>query len=150
MSSRDPVSPPNREVAECLLARARDARQHAYAPYSRFPVGAALLTGAGDVVLGCNVENAAFGLTNCAERTAVFKAISDGVLDLRAIAIVGPEDERPCSPCGSCRQVLFEFNPALWVISPGGADMPPKVAQIAELLPGAFGPERLRAGEGLR
>ncbi|MDQ0339643.1 cytidine deaminase [Caldalkalibacillus uzonensis] len=95
-----------------LIAQAAVARGNAYVPYSRFPVGAALLTSTGHVVLGCNIENASYGLTNCAERTAIFKAVSnartEADLTFKAIAIIA-DTERPVSPCGACRQVLAEF-----------------------------------------
>jgi cytidine deaminase len=96
------------------MAQAEIARTRAYAPYSRFPVGAALLTASGRVYLGCNVENASFGLTLCAERNAVFKAVSDGEREFVAIAITAGE-RKPSSPCGACRQVLHEFAPDLSV-----------------------------------
>lgn len=143
----DEPIPPNAlppEMAEMLLRMAREARGHAYAPYSRFPVGAALLTQAGEIYTGCNVENASFGLTICAERTAVAKAVSEGARSFRAIAVVGPQDELPCSPCGSCRQVLYEFGPELQVITPSGEGGEPQVEPIATLLPRAFGPARLQ------
>jgi homotetrameric cytidine deaminase len=92
--------------ARALLAQAREARAHAYAPYSRFPVGAALMADDGRVFTGCNVENASYGLTNCAERVALGKAVSEGVRRFVAVAVVGPEDDAPCAPCGACRQVL--------------------------------------------
>ncbi|HEV2132326.1 MAG TPA: cytidine deaminase [Longimicrobiaceae bacterium] len=135
------------EAAEMLLRRAREARRHAYAPYSSFPVGAALLTEDGEVYTGCNVENASYGLTICAERTAVAKAVSEGIRGFRAIAVVGPQDELPCSPCGSCRQVLYEFGPELQVVTPGGEGGEPQVDSIGHLLPGAFGSARLRSTE---
>jgi len=133
-------------AAARLLARARDARRHAYVPYSHFPVGAALLTEAGEVFSGCNVENASFSLTNCAERVAVQKAVSEGHHRFRAIAVTGPEDDVPCAPCGSCRQVLHEFGPAMLVVTPGSAGEDPSVVPLGALLPGAFGPERLPGG----
>ena len=95
-----------------LIALARTARERAYAPYSGFRVGAALLTADGRVYTGCNIENAAYSPTNCAERTAFFKAVSEGVRDFAAIAIVGGKGENPdavCTPCGVCRQVMAEF-----------------------------------------
>ena len=96
-----------------LIHFALDARRRAYTPYSHFKVGAALLTSDNKVFKGCNIENAAFGSTNCAERTAIFKAVSEGFRDFKAIAIVGgPEDSEPtelCPPCGACRQVMAEF-----------------------------------------
>jgi cytidine deaminase len=139
----------DRQTAETLLRRAREARRHAYAPYSHFPVGAALLAETGEVFTGCNVENASYGLTTCAERVAIGKAISEGVNSFRAIAVVGPEDTPPCPPCGSCRQVLHEFGPNLLVITPGdehGADAP-VVRTMSELLPGAFDNGWLKRGE---
>lgn len=130
-------------AAEQLLQAARAVRQHAYAPYSNFPVGAALLADDGRVFTGVNVENASYGLTTCAERSAVSRAISDGVRGFRAIAVVGPEDQRGCPPCGSCRQVLHEIGPDLVVVMPeeGGGT---RQTSLRELLPGAFGGERLR------
>lgn len=123
-----------------LMQRAREARAHAYAPYSRFPVGAALLAEDGTVFTGCNVENASYGLTNCAERTAIFKAVSEGRTTFRAIAVVGPQDDLPCAPCGACRQVLYEFGPEMALITPAGAHDPGGVVTttVGALLPGAF------------
>ena len=95
-----------------LLAKADAVRRQAHAPYSNYAVGAALLTRSGKVFTGCNVENASFGLSMCAERTAVFKAISEGENDFVAVAVVTPNEG---TPCGACRQVLFEFAPDMWV-----------------------------------
>jgi len=97
-----------------LMEEARRARRMAYAPYSRFPVGAALLTRSGRVFVGCNVENASYGLTTCAERAAVFAAVAAGERRFTAIAVTAREG-RGAPPCGSCRQVLQEFAPAMWV-----------------------------------
>jgi cytidine deaminase len=97
-----------------LMAEAQRARHKAYAPYSRFAVGAALLTASGRVFHGCNVENASFGLTTCAERTAVFTAVSEGEREFVAIAVTAREGHG-APPCGSCRQVLQEFAPQMWV-----------------------------------
>src|SRR5690606_2184470 len=129
--------------ARTLLARAREARAAAYAPYSGFPVGAALLDADGVVHAGANVENASYGLTICAERAAVFRAIGERVRSFRAIAIVGPDDDQPCAPCGACRQVLHEFAPDLIVCL---ADPSGSVEQLRlpDLLPRAFGPEVVR------
>ncbi len=120
-----------------LAARARDA---AYAPYSRFQVGAALLAENGEVFTGCNVENASYGLTLCAERTAVCSAVAAGVRSYSAIAISAPGG---AAPCGACRQVINEFNPALKVYL--GDETGRLVAEttLDILLPNAFGPENL-------
>lgn len=91
-----------------LLALAVNAKKSAYAPYSKFPVGAAVLTKDGKIFTGCNIENASFGLSNCAERTAIFKAVSEGSTKFEAIAISGDTDDF-LPPCGACRQVLIEF-----------------------------------------
>ena len=91
-----------------LLEAAKEAKKYSYAPYSNFHVGAALYCKDGSIYTGCNIENAAFTPTNCAERTAVFKAVSEGKKDFLAIAVVGDREE-PLTPCGVCRQVLTEF-----------------------------------------
>ena len=96
-----------RKIAEELLSRAKEARKNAYSPYSGFSVGAALLSAEGKVYLGCNIENSSFTPTCCAERVAFFRAVSEGVRDFTAIAVVG--DKSPCMPCGACRQVMSEF-----------------------------------------
>ncbi len=103
------------EEAVCLMNMAQEARQYAYMPYSHFAVGAALLCADGSIVTGCNVENAAYSPGNCAERTAVFKAVSEGKQKFMSIAVVGagegkvPDGSSMCTPCGVCRQVLGEF-----------------------------------------
>ena len=94
---------------EELMKAARDARQYAYAPYSEFAVGAAVLGESGRIYTGCNIENASYGLSNCAERTAIFKAISEGERCLAALAVVA-DTPGPVSPCGACRQVILEFD----------------------------------------
>ncbi|MBM4434381.1 MAG: cytidine deaminase [Chloroflexi bacterium] len=127
---------------EDLVRVAALARERAYAPYSRYRVGAAIRTKRNKIHTGANVENASYGLTVCAERCAAFAAVAAGeTKDWDAIAIVIGGDALP-SPCGACRQVLHEFSPALRVIlaTTGGAR---KATTLAELLPDAFGPERL-------
>lgn len=119
-----------------LLEEAKKAAQYAYAPYSNFKVGAALLARDGRIFTGCNVENASFGLSNCAERTAVFKGISEGKRDFEAIAVYSDVEEY-ISPCGACRQVLMEFNPYMMVICGSKRGMY-TVKRLIELLPGAF------------
>lgn len=127
--------------AGLLMQEAIKARTRAYIPYSKFGVGAALLDSRGEVHLGCNVENAAYGPTNCAERTALFRAIADGheAGSFQAIAIVADTDG-PCTPCGVCRQVLVELcKPDMKVIM-GNMKGDIKETTVSELLPGAFGP----------
>jgi cytidine deaminase len=127
------------EADETLLAAARDAREHAWAPYSRFRVGAAVLSVDGRRYAGCNVENAAYGLCNCAERTALFSAVADGVRpgQLAALAVIG-ETEGPISPCGACRQVIFELGgPRLRVLL-GNLGTARRVTDAATLLPDGF------------
>ena len=130
-----------------LLALAKQAREQAYAPYSGVTVGAALETLAGKVYLGCNIENAAYGPTNCAERTAFFKAVSEGERQFRAIAVVGGKDGAPGGffpPCGVCRQVMREFCAGDFLIYLQGPDGTVKTMTLAELLPQSFGPENVR------
>ena len=127
-----------------LLLAAAKARQMAYAPYSRFSVGAALLTKDGKIYTGCNVENASFSPTCCAERVAVFSAVSDGVRDFAAIAVVGgdaSEEGGFCAPCGVCRQVLSEFCAPDFPVVLAGEDGEPAVYPLGDLLPARFGGE---------
>jgi len=119
-----------------LLLKAEKARENAYAPYSGFRVGAALLTNTGQVFLGCNVENAAYGTTNCAERTAVFSAVANGCREFQAIALSAGTDHY-VAPCGVCRQVLVEFSPKMKVIM-GNDKGEYLVRTAAELLPFYF------------
>jgi cytidine deaminase len=97
-------------LKEVLIERAREALSQAYVPYSKFPVGAALLTKDSRIVTGCNIENAAYGVCNCAERTALFKAWSEGIRNFAAMAVIA-DTEKPVSPCGACRQVMLELCP---------------------------------------
>ncbi len=126
-----------------LTAVARQAAGRAYAPYSKFPVGAAVLTTTGKIYAGCNVENASYGLTNCAERTAIFTAVAAGEknLRLRCVVVYTPT-AGATAPCGACRQVIYEFGPAARVLS--CCDSRERIdVSIDALLPGAFGPHDL-------
>ena len=123
-------------VMHALVQAARAARERAYAPYSKFPVGAALLTADGRVIRGCNVENASYGLSVCAERNAIWKAVSQGDRTFTAIAITAREG-RGAPPCGSCRQVLHEFAPDAWVYWRNARGAIVK-RRLAALLPMAF------------
>lgn len=125
---------------EALLERARAARGSAYAPYSKFAVGAAVETLDGDIVIGCNVENASYGLSICAERAALVQAIALGHRSFRAIAIAGPEGA-VAAPCGACRQFIVEFGEGIAVLYLGPAGLVQTSA--GELLPHAFGPHSL-------
>ncbi|HZR56599.1 MAG TPA: cytidine deaminase [Terriglobales bacterium] len=122
---------------EQLIEGAEAATKKAYAPYSKFRVGSALLTTEGDIFLGCNVENASYGMTNCAERTAIFAAVAKGgpKLEIRAVAVMNDKDA-DCSPCGACRQVIYEFGPDAIVFF--RKDKSWKQAHITELLPYGF------------
>ncbi len=123
---------------DTLIAAARAARENAYAPYSHFRVGAAVLTADGQVFTGCNVENASYGLTICAERAAICTAVTAGARQIIAVAVVAG-DKAPTAPCGACRQVLAEFGLAMQVVL-ASADpaLPLFHTTLAELLPHAF------------
>ncbi|WP_019421315.1 cytidine deaminase [Paenibacillus sp. OSY-SE] len=123
-------------MKEQLIQEAIEARKQAYSPYSRFQVGAAVLAG-GKVYRGCNVENASYGLTNCAERTAIFKAVSEGESKIEAIAVVA-DTEGPVSPCGACRQVLAEFCDSQTKIYLTNLHGNTEEWTMERLLPGAF------------
>jgi cytidine deaminase len=134
MPKPKPITYPDRTR---LIAEARAVLKNAYAPYSKFKVGAALLTAKGDLFTGCNVENASYGLTNCAERTAIFSAVAarGPRIEIQAIAVVNNQNV-PCSPCGACRQVIWEFGQravVFFLSAEGWREMP-----IAELLPEGF------------
>lgn len=122
------------KIVKMLLNRARDARNLSYSPYSGFRVGAALLCEDGEIFLGCNIENVSFGATNCAERSAVFSAISSGHRKFQAIAVVA--DDGLIMPCGICRQVLSEFAPNITVIC--GKKDGHEIYKLNELLPNDF------------
>ena len=121
--------------AKALIAAAVEAMGHAYAPYSGYKVGAALLCADGTVYGGCNIENGSYGATNCAERTAIFKAVSEGHRDFAAIAIIA-DTPGPCSPCGMCRQAISEFKIPKIIMANLKGDV--QVATLAEILPFAF------------
>lgn len=127
-----------------LLAEAKEAMANAYVPYSQFQVGAALLHESGTVYRGCNIENAAYGPTNCAERTALFSAIAQGAKpgSFPAISVIGHTTD-PIAPCGVCRQVLVELCSAETKVIMGNLKGDYKVMTVAELLPGAFTPSSL-------
>ena len=129
-------------VRRRLEQAARRAAGTAYAPYSRFRVGAAVLTGSGKIFAGCNVENASYGLCNCAERTALFTAVAAGERKIRAVAVFTPTPT-PKMPCGACRQVIHEFGPKAVVISICKGRMRTE-HPLDHLLPAAFGPKDLK------
>ena len=139
---RTKASAPPRRAAQAgrglaeLAALATAARQRAHAPFSKFKVGAALRTRTGEVVTGCNIESASYGLTMCAERVAVFKAVSEGLTEFDAIAVVA-DSPRPTAPCGACRQILWELCGNVWVHM---VDMKGRVVtkRMAEVLPLPF------------
>jgi cytidine deaminase len=120
-----------------LLRAAQKAMKNAHAPYSKFRVGAAILLSNGKVFAGCNVENASYGMTNCAERTAIFSAVAQlgPKIEIRAVTVVNDHGV-PCSPCGACRQVIYEFGPNAMIYFEGADG--PKHSHITELLPEGF------------
>jgi cytidine deaminase len=130
-----------------LIIAAKEARDLAYVPYSKFKVGAALLTKDGKVYKGCNIENAAYSMTNCAERTAIFKAISEADKDFAAIAVVA-DTERPVPPCGACRQVIAELCPSDMKVILTNLNGKIQELTVSELLPGAFSAEDLEDDKG--
>ncbi len=123
-----------------LADAALRAREHAYAPYSHYPVGAALLAEDGTIYTGCNIENATYGATLCAERTAIAKAVSEGARHFRAIAIA---TEDGGTPCGICRQVLYEFAPDIQIVTVDAAGCVTDRGTLEALLPDAWGPSNL-------
>lgn len=123
-----------------LIEKAKEAARNSYSPYSRFKVGAALITKSGKIYSGTNVENASYGLANCAERTAVFKAVSEGEREITAIAVF-TDTKKLTPPCGACRQVLSEFAKDMNVFVSNGKDK--KAYKLSDLLPEAFSPHNL-------
>lgn len=124
-------------VRKKLLRSAQKVMRNAHAPYSKFHVGAAILLSNGQIFSGCNVENASYGMTNCAERTAIFSAVArlGPKIEIRAVTVVNDHGV-PCSPCGACRQVIYEFGPDATIFFQGADG--PKQAHITELLPEGF------------
>lgn len=124
-------------MRERLLRSARKAMKNAYAPFSSFKVGAAILTAKGDVFVGCNVENSSYGMTNCAERTAIFSAVAEKGPRLKILAVAVTNAQGvPCSPCGACRQVIYEFGPDAVIVYQGQNGW--TESSITELLPEGF------------
>jgi cytidine deaminase len=135
-----PVTPTPAQLKKLKIV-AKGAAKRAYAPYSNFPVGAAVLTSSGRIYPGCNVENASYGLSNCAERTAIFSAVAAGEQQLKCVVVYTPT-QSATAPCGACRQVIHEFGSEARVISfCAGRDEID--VSIGTLLPGAFGPQDL-------
>lgn len=137
----------DRELAQKMIGVAIEQLQYAYTPYSHFKVGAALLTKAGKLYTGCNIENAAYTPTNCAERTAFFKAVSEGEREFEAICVVGGKDgvlTEYAAPCGVCRQVMMEFcHPETFQIILATSKEQYEIFTLKELLPLGFGPDNL-------
>ena len=125
------------DVQKKLLQAARQVMKNAHAPYSNFRVGAAVLLSNGKIFSGCNVENASYGMTNCAERTAIFSAVAQygPKIEIRAVSVANDHGV-PCSPCGACRQVIYEFGPNATIFFEGKTG--PRQAHITELLPEGF------------
>ncbi len=132
-------------IIQQMRLAAAAAAEKAYCPYSHFPVGAAVLTESGEVFAGCNVENASYGLTICAERNAIFQAVAHGASTIRAV-VISTRTVDPAAPCGACRQVINEFGPNATVFSFGQGTRV-AVHPLAELLPSAFGPGNLGPNE---
>ncbi len=131
----------DKELLKKAVSFAKKARDNAYAPYSNFKVGAAVVTRSGKIFTGCNIENASYGLTICAERVAIFKAVSEGERDISSIVVV-TDTNPPAAPCGACRQVMREFGKEIEVIMTNlKGDI--IIKSLSELLPLDFGPEDL-------
>ncbi len=125
---------------EMVIQQAQQARSRAYCPYSNYSVGAALVTTSGEIIQGCNVENASYGMTCCAERSAVFAAVSQGKQNFKTLVVATRDGG---TPCGACRQVLNEFNPTLEIITVDGNGKITHQTTLEKLLPTAFGPHNL-------
>lgn len=147
---KQPISLDQRQIG-ALIDAAIKARAYAYAPYSGFLVGAALLDEQGQMHTGCNIENAAYTPSVCAERTALFSAVAKGIITFRALAVVGArQGENPgyVTPCGVCRQVLSEFCPPDMPVIAAESDRAYRIYTLGQLLPHHFGPDHLREGGG--
>ena len=134
----------DKSTIETLIEKAFSMLDYAYVPYSRYTVGAALLAKNGKIYTGCNIENVTFGATNCAERTAVFKAVSEGVKEFKAIAVVGGPQKKItgfCTPCGICRQVLREFCDGDFIFILAKSKTEYRLMTMNEILPESFKPE---------
>lgn len=127
---------------EKLIELAKTARANAYVPYSKFQVGAVLITEDDEVILGCNIENASYGLANCAERTAIFKAVSEGKRKFKKLIVIG-DTEGPISPCGACRQVISEFCAKDMPVILTNLNGKIQETTVGELLPWSFSPSDL-------
>lgn len=139
-SVQQEMSHMDEKIKQTLIKAAVEARTKAYAPYSNYLVGSALLTSEGSIIQGSNIENSSYGLTCCAERVAVFKAVSEGITDFVAVAVVTKDGG---FPCGACRQVLNEFNPNLIVLIGDEKGRLVRETTLSALLPDAFGPHNL-------
>ena len=138
------ATPLTDDLRRRLIAEATAARELAYVPYSNYPVGAAILTASGAIYTGCNIEIASFGATSCGERTATFKAVSEGQRAFEAVAVV---TSNGASPCGICRQVLYEFGPGMTVILADVTGTVTWEGPLTDLLPLGFGPQKLAEGQ---
>ncbi|CUH94163.1 hypothetical protein P22_0225 [Propionispora sp. 2/2-37] len=134
----------DQDTADKLIAEAVQARENAYAPYSKFKVGAAVVTGKGKLYSGCNIENASYSLCTCAERTAIVKAVSSGEKNLRWMAVVA-DTAQPVAPCGACRQLMAEFGIEKIVMASTAGQR--KIVSVTELLPYSFNPSMLLGEE---
>ena len=128
------------DIVKRMRVAAKAAMKNAYCRYSKFRVGAAVLTESGEIFAGCNVEDASYGLTMCAERNAIFQAVAKGQRKIRAVVVVTPK--KPVPPCGACRQVINEFNPDADIFSFGKSAVA-RHFTLSQLLPDAFGPKNL-------
>ena len=131
----------DKAVIKALIGKAKESRSFSQAKYSNFEVGAAILTDSGEIFTGCNIESTSYGLTICAERVALTKALSEGKTRFKAIAIAGPGEEY-CPPCGACRQLLYDYAPEIEVILYGSKN--DKTISLKKLLPMAFVEKRLK------